>query len=294
MATIKRNGAKVVLKDGKVSCGCCFNCLAYGNYPPTELFNKFQFEDLPSELTLAIPRLSGGGSDDGSFIFTKPNSLEYVGPKNGSGPSFPVLFKTPTTTNEYDEQAYNFITISQLGSGSYMYITLSWRSDESSNGYTEGTFNYKSEGDINKLFREPINDFVWSTDGGFIYDDFANSFVISSLDASFSVSRGPRELSDIFPGVPPSYPPEQMVLPTFFCNNLDLSGEPTEISANITYYSGDGAALYFDYIVNLTLDEDIIVSDSCKWKIKTPDGTFEKSGTQDTPVGSYGGGYTVS
>ena len=123
MATIKlQPSGKVVIKDGKVACGCC-GCLSYGNYPPSELFNKFQFEDLPSELTLAIPQTEGGFLN-GSFLFTKPNSLGYVNPFGGSVPALPVLFKTPTITYpDTGEQAYDYISLFQ-NNNFIIYFTL--------------------------------------------------------------------------------------------------------------------------------------------------------------------------
>ena len=292
MATIKlQPSGKVVLKDGKVACECC-GCLSYGNYPPSELFNKFQFEDLPSELTLAIPKKPGGDFFNESFLFTKPNSLEYVNPKGGSAPTLPVLFKTPTIIYpETGEQDYDFISLFQ-NNNFIIYATYRWYLDDlGDSGYQEGRFAYFNSEDTTKLFWEPIDSASYGNSGGFIFDSFSNAFLISGPTSEFIVSRGPRELSNIFPGGSPS---EQMVLPTFFCNNLDLSGSPQEVPANITYYSGGGAALYFDFIFALDVSGNTLVSSTCKWKIKTPDGTFEKSGTQDTPVGSYGGGYTVS
>ena len=280
------SGAIKIKTDGglrAVGCACCGGCLLYGNYPPSELFNKFQFEDLPSELTLARPRTQGGFLDE-SFLFSKPNSLEYVNPKGGSVPTLPVLFKTPTIIyEETGEQEYDFISLFQNNT----YATYRWYLDDlGKSGYQEGRFAYLNSEDNTRLFWEPINSASYNNSGGFIFDSFSNAFLISGPAGEFIVSRGPREPSNISPG--------QMVLPTFFCNNLDLGGVPEEVPANITYYSGGGAALYFDFILALEVSGNTLISSTCKWKIKTPDGIFEKSGLQSSPVGSYEGGYTVS
>ena len=51
MATIKRNGAKVVLKDGKVACSCCEEPSGCCMYPATGLENElYTYEDLPDNL----------------------------------------------------------------------------------------------------------------------------------------------------------------------------------------------------------------------------------------------------
>ena len=51
MATIKRNGDKVVIKDGKVSCGCCeIGCCMY---PAAEIGGLITENDLPNEISIS-------------------------------------------------------------------------------------------------------------------------------------------------------------------------------------------------------------------------------------------------
>ena len=67
MATIKRNGAKVVLKDGKVACGCCEEPSGCCMYPAQALFDGlYTADDLPDDVTVGGMSLARSGSGYGN------------------------------------------------------------------------------------------------------------------------------------------------------------------------------------------------------------------------------------
>ncbi len=124
MATIKRNGDKVVLKDGKVACGCCetctitedqFNAIRYGFttnivetqgigtiVPVIQLYEySIQNEAMDrEEIFGALENINNTGSQGGPYKYivstTGPFTCIVDGPP-GSGITYPVTYNNINT-----------------------------------------------------------------------------------------------------------------------------------------------------------------------------------------------------
>ena len=262
MATIKRNGGNVVLKDGKVACGCC-RCFIYELYPSANYEAGYNFEDLPDETVV----LSDVVTSQNTGNITLYKELSSV---NG----YVSLYQAPYTASLTIAILLNFL---QLGWRLVLYST-----DEEGEKTIDST-----------SIQSPYLQYLDSDVGRNIIS-FANSYIVNTPSVSILVSR-PVEPDPTFP--------DGTIVPAcdFWCERefgprpIDVPDPCTIFRKNPGLWIGSGASLYFDYVQSWSSeDEFIVVGDSFKWKIKTPDGTFEKFGTQDTPVGSYAGGFTVS
>jgi hypothetical protein len=111
---------------------------------------------------------------------------------------------------------------------------------------------------------------------------FANSYIVNAPSASISVLR-PVEPDPIFL--------DGTLVPAFDFWCKEEFGQ----RQNPGLWIGSGASLYFDYVQSWSNEDDFtVVGDSFKWTIKTSQGLFRKTGNQNTPVGSYEGGYSGS
>ena len=93
MATIKRNGDKVVLKDGKVACGCCeLDCCMYSAQALAD--GLYGVDDLPDAVTITGVSYSRSGTEYGNtangVIFEENVWAKYT---NGSRSSRPCLIQ---------------------------------------------------------------------------------------------------------------------------------------------------------------------------------------------------------
>jgi hypothetical protein len=282
MATIKlQSSGAVVLKNGKVSCGCCSGCLDYLLYPGELMNVEFDYNDLPNNLEFVHYELG----DQLEYY-----SLQKITPfftKNyfDDEPSGTFYYKTasefdPSTGQEYfkgvaisDTQNY-WAFCSYVGpSAEYPEEPYGIRTNDQT--YYAYTHNFLCS-------EPPPPEELEGQRFYFMFDLFADTLTIAFASGSQVVTRGTRV----------QYPPQNNA------QNTPMVLSPYDVCedygsyAVLGRYSGGGYMLYFDYILNYTTDTN--PSDSCKWKIKTPTGTFTKIGYGNTPVGSYEGGYTVS
>ena len=286
MATIKlQPSGAVVLKDGKVACGCC-GCLDYLLYPGNLMNVKFNQNDLPDNMQF-VDNPSGG--DQEYFSLTKINPF-FANAYSNTNRSATFYYKTPSETDpDTGQELFSGVAIaSGLNYWQWArYIGPSAEYPEEPYGAITGDVGTNYARDWNYLCsevtpgREDIH-FYW------MFDLFADTLTVISPTGSQSVTRGNRFQYPPTVNVP--NPP--MVLEYTPCPERGFSqGYPV-----LGRYYGGAYSVYFDYIIAYTPPPQgrILISDSCKWKIKTPTGTFEKIGNGNTPLGSYGGGYTVS
>jgi len=311
--TIKTQGGKVITKDGKVSCECC--CVVYKLYPASEYGVNFFFEDLPDTLELGLADTQGGPLAAPPFIYSKVDSPYYVtGGSSNVGEAL-VLYKGPTEFFASEggilESVYEAISlIEELGQnyrsiGVYECITGDCGGARVEIIEPKYVFaGFSSNGGGAPLYIQPGNIEDLNEGGGspkaVSSDPFPHTLTVLGLGTTAQVSRRERVLFD-WTGTNPPFQNrfDVYVFPYTFCfeNNPDVGG--LKFMDNIGFYSGANFSVYFDYVVNFTVIEGTgdtlptIKSNSCKWKLKTPDGVFTKSGTQGSPIGSYGS-YTVS
>ena len=282
MATIKlQPSGAVVLKDGKVACGCC-GCLDYLLYPGDLMNVKFNHNDLPDNMQFVEDQLSG---ELDYFSITKISPF-FATPYSNTELPATFYYKTPSETDPYTG-AELFSGVAIASGRDYWqwarYIGPSAEYPEEPSGVITGDTGSNYAFTHNYLCSElgPIPD---STRFYWMFDLFADTLTVTFSAGTQTVTRGTRTQ------YPPSPNAENtpMVLPYVICANPDFE------YAVLGRYYGGAYSVYFDYIIAYTPQGRILISDSCKWKIKTPTGTFEKIGNGNTPVGSYGGGYTVS
>jgi hypothetical protein len=260
--TVKTQGGKVITKGGKVSCECCEEgCFIYELYPAANYEAGYNFEDLPDEV-LTLDFITGLGN---VTLYKESGSVEdfnyvYSGFYKGSG-SF----------------AIGIVNIFSPG-----WIVVLYSTDEEGNKTIQDSTNQSA-----------YLQYLDSTAGRNII--FANSYIVNTpSSASITVLR-PVESDPVFP--------DGTLVPTcdFWCEK-EFGPRPINppnpcaiFRKNPGLWLGSGASLYFDYVQSWSSeDEFTVVGDSFKWTIKTSAGTFQKIGDQNTPVGSYAGGFTVS
>ena len=279
MATIKlQPSGKVVLKDGKVACGCC-GCLDYLLYPGNLMNVKFNHNDLPDNMQFVQYELG----DQLEYYSLQKMTPFFTKNYSDDEPSGTFYYKTASEFDPDTGQEY-FKGVAILQTQNYwswnLYVGPSAEYPEEPYGLRLDTQSYYAY-THNLLCSEapPIEQaeerFYW------MFDLFADTLIVSFTTGSQVITRGTRTQ------YPPSSNAENtpMVLPHVLCEGY---GYYTVLGK----YSGGSYTLYFDYIYDYKANN--LISDSCKWKIKTPTGTFEKIGNGNTPLGSYGGGYTVS
>ena len=102
MATIKRNGDKVVIKDGKVSCSCCeFECCMYS--PRLWYEQILTEEDFPDQVTFEYS-FSLGPSGYGPITLTRGIQDENIVYTEGAEPNtYLVSINNPASWASGDE-----------------------------------------------------------------------------------------------------------------------------------------------------------------------------------------------
>ena len=80
MATIKRNGDKVVLKDGKASCSCCSLPIDCCMYEANLFISNYGFDDLPDNITILGQVFSkqDGGGEFGNYYVSGGSYIQYA------------------------------------------------------------------------------------------------------------------------------------------------------------------------------------------------------------------------
>jgi hypothetical protein len=283
MATIKlQPSGAVVIKDGKVACGCCSSgCLDYLLYPGNLMNVKFDHNDLPDSLEFSQYELG----DQLEYY-----SLQKITPfftKNyfDDEPSGTFYYKTASEFDP-DTGAEIFFGVAIVSTTNYWYwseyIGPSAEYPEEPYGLRTNTDSYYAYTHNFLCSEPPPPEELESQRFYFMFDLFADTLTIAFATGSQVVTRGTRV----------QYPPQNNAQNTPMVLSPYSVCEGYGSYAVIGRYSGGGYMLYFDYILDYTTDTN--PSDSCKWKIKTPTGTFTKIGYGNTPVGSYEGGYTVS
>jgi hypothetical protein len=261
--TIKTQGGKVITKDGKVSCECCVEgCFIYELYPAANYEAGYNFEDLPDEV-VALDIVSGGPS------------LGNI-----------TLSKTLGSINGVDF-FYQADDPSNPESGFIIKITGVLEFSNWELAYYAGVELVQSSGTFGFL------DSVDSNSGRCI-PSFANSYTINGPSGNILVLR------TVEPD--PTFPDGTLISPCNFWCEKEFGPRPINVlnpcaifRRNPGLWIGSGASLYFDYVQSYSSeDEFTVVGDSFKWTIKTSAGTFQKIGDQNTPVGSYAEGFTVS
>ena len=241
MATIKRNGDKVVLKDGKVACSCCGpECCMY-------LSSDFQEEkitqyDLPDELFLKT----------GGVEILIPRVVEYYNGDISINVNYELIDIENPFPNPTDPLTSIFI-------GYEFGISSNWIIDISAfdNRGSIPCFGYKDIG-----ISGPEDFFTIRA----IYDNFSSSFSVSG-PISGVVTR-PEKWSKT----------DQEYVDEFLAYfNAGSIGPPPTPPQTICRWAGGGIVLKWNPL-------------TARWNVNG----FEKSGFQNTPVGSYAGGFTVS
>jgi hypothetical protein len=290
---IKTQGGKVITKDGKVSCECCEEgpCVLRYMYPANLYGTKFGFEDLPEFVTVSLFFTPGSGVNCNSMIFYKLDEPEIY-----TTGDFPIIaiWKTDFAFEENEVQrdtrilgispngTYGIRTKSENFEGEEVEISIKFPGIR----IEQGPFN-------RILFREIWNSYA--LDGleqpSLIQDSFPESVVIS--DGS-TVLTGSRQTKILFDSIEPQEPdPFQAIYcPSFeyFVRPPILCGDELNL-ADVSLYktSNSGYFIFYDYV----FVDQVLVSDSCKWILNTPSGPIEKTGPQNSPLGTYGS-FTVS
>lgn len=265
MATIKlQPSGAVVLKDGKVSCGCC-GCPYYGLYKSSEFDFSYSFDDIPEELELTTPFIQNF-----DVVNVSKNSIQI---------SVDGLIKLAYVQsgffNEYEPGYYEGGWGIGLYSGGWRNVF--YTQDSEGIWYEDiGSFSYFFL--IYNLLDFPIFDDGLSTR---TLDYFANTYNISSVSGSFIVNR-PTEID-------PFYADRIVPARNRICNVYG----PYEYANPGLWENTAGVKLFFGAVYDV-FDSSIIIDSSSKWTIRNSGQVFRKTGLQNTPVGSYEGGYTVS
>jgi hypothetical protein len=284
MATIKlQPSGAVVIKDGKVSCSCC-GCLDYLLYPGNLMNVKFDHNDLPDNMQFVQYELG----DQLEYYSLQKMTPFFTKNYSNSGPPGTFYYKTDSEFDP-DTGAEFFFGVAIVSTTNYW----NWSSYIGpSPEYPEELYGIRPNIGSDYAFTHnflcsepPPPEEIDSSRFYFMFDLFADTLTIAFATGSQVVTRGTRV----------QYPPQinaqntPMVLSPYASCQVEGYGS----WAVLGRYLGGGYMLYFDYVLDYISNTNPI-SDSCKWKIKTPTGTFEKIGNGNTPVGSYGGGYTVS
>jgi hypothetical protein len=237
---------------------------------PANLFNvNFEYEDLPATLEMADPQ----GSTIVYRTFTKLNPPIVV---SGSSGTTTLYYREPGFINFDGAEEFGAIHVS---SGQWVEVTYVGPSEFGEGPFwlPESNSGYASNNLCFQLGPDPDGNDVW------LFDPFADTLTVTDSDNdSVAVSRGERE------EYPTSATPAPLVLPFSECGFENFV-------TNIGKYTGSGTLLFYDFVFSPDEQEiPVVISNSCKWTIQTSAGTFQKIGTQNTPVGNYAGGFTVS
>ena len=273
---------KIKTDDGfrAVSCGCCdTGCLQYRLYDSSLYEVKYDFNDLPDLIDVTIV----GGAD------------EYT-----AGERF-TLSKNSTATNGFFTPLYiesGFFDIDFEEEGIVFYrgglaVFIETRFGRVKR-WTQAKYSQKSSGEWFE------NDYQWGRQRFLIQnqnnnEDFTNARVLDFFANSYSVSDSSSSVTVVratspdtqWGGEYPDYSSED--IPLLFCETEPDFFEPY-FSPGL--WSGSGARLFFSDIRDFDTGE--IIETDCVWKIKIGSDVYVKSGDQNTPVGSYAGGFTVS
>jgi hypothetical protein len=309
--TIKTQGGKVITKDGKVSCECC--CVIYQLYPSNEYGVNFTFADLPDTVQLDLSDTQGQGLGDTSIVYSKVDSPYYVTGGSANVEEALILYKTPTeffTTDDPSVEAtYQAICLIQDNDFPFylslgVYECVSGECGPSGPSLQEPIYFFNSSYyNPAPLYTQPdgiesLLNFGLGPES-ISYDPFPDTLTVSG-GISGQATRGQKVLFDWTGSLPNQGTYERYVLPPSFCfqNNPAFGGNGIKFIDNIGAYRGENFLIYFDYVSNIILNETldpvaVVKSNSCNWKIKTPTGTFTKSGVQNSPIGDYGP-YSVS
>jgi hypothetical protein len=260
MATIKlQPSGAVVIKDGKVSCGCCGGCFIYELYPAANYGAGYNFEDLPDEIVLL-----------GAFV-TAQNT--------GNVTLYKELSSVDGNLSVYNAPYQGTLFFAMLLTTGWSFVLYSVNED--------GKETIESGS-----LALPYLQYLDSDIGRSII--FANSYIVNTPSSTSITVLRPVQSDPVFP--------DGTLVPTcdFWCEK-EFGPRPVVTNPcsvfrkNPGLWLGSGASLYFDYVQSWSNeDEFTVVGDSFKWTIKTSQGLFRKIGNQNTPVGSYEGGYSVS
>jgi hypothetical protein len=261
MATIKlQPSGAVVIKDGKVACTCC-GCFIYELYPAANYGAGYNFEDLPDEIVAL-----------GDFATNQNTGNVTLYKELSSVAGYLSLYHAP-----YQGSLFFAILLNAFWPG-WLFVLYS---DADGEQVIEG-------GSFESAYLQYLD-----SDIGRNLIPFANSYIVNTPSASIAVLR-PVEPDPTFP--------DGTLVPIcdFWCEKEfgprpQVTNPCSIFRKNPGLWVGSGASLYFDYVQSWSNeDEFIVVGDSFRWTIKTNQGLFRKIGFQNTPVGSYEGGYTVS
>lgn len=275
--TVKTQGGKVILKDGRVSCSCCEEegCLQYRLYSANLYGVKYEINDLPDSIDATI--VGGNQYSLGErFTLLKNSTLET----------------TPgTETPFYVESGFFDIVETDEGVDYYrgglgiVIIDQNWRHARYGGNSEDGWQTSPSWAESIPLI---ANQNLQEGDQNIrVLDFFANSFSVSGPSFSVVVVRQ-TEPDTQWGGEFPDFSSET-VPKLLFC---EIGPEDFQPYASPGRWSGSGAQLYFSDIYDVAADTGV-ESDSV-WKIKIGSDVYVKSGDQNTPVGTYEGGFTVS
>jgi hypothetical protein len=258
MATIKlQPSGKVVIKDGKVSCGCC-GCPYYGVYNSSEFDFSYSFDDIPEEL-----ELTGVSTPFNDVVNVFKNSIQI-----SIDGLIKLAYVRSVFWNEYEPGFY------EGGWGIGLYAE----------GWKNVFYTQDSEGIWFEDTSSEYSSFLISNFEGQYrtLDYFANTYNISNVSGSFIVNR-PTEIDPFY---------EDIIVPARnrICNP---DTDPYEYANPGLWENTTGVQLFFGAVYDV-FDSSIIIDSSSKWTIRNSGQVFRKTGLQNTPVGSYEGGYTVS
>jgi hypothetical protein len=255
--TIKTQDGKIITKDGKVSCECC-GCFIYELYPAANYEAGYNFEDLPDEI-VAI----------GDYVTQQSTGNVTLYKELGSVAGYLSVYNAP-----YQGSLF-FAMLLNAPLPGWLFVL-----------YRDDIIEAAS-------LRSPYLQYL-DFDIGRNLIPFANSYIVNAPSESIAVLR-PVEPDPLFL--------DGTLVPTcdFWCEKefgprpINPPNPCSIFRKNPGLWVGDGSSLYFDYVQSWQNEDDfIIVGDSFKWTIKTSQGLFRKIGNQNTPIGSYEGGYSVS
>jgi hypothetical protein len=260
MATIKlQPSGAVVIKDGKVSCTCCeVGCPYYGIYNSSEFDFSYSFDDIPEEL-----ELTGVATPFDVVVNVFKNSITI---------SIDGLIELAyVESGFFNIDEFGFY---QGGWGIGLYAD-GWRNAFYTQSFDESWFEDTASEYSSFLIAN--FDTQYRT-----LDYFANTYTVSNVSASFTVNR-PTEIDPYY---------NDIIVPARnrICNP---DTDPYEYANPGLWENTTGVQLYFGAVYEV-FDSSIIFDSSSKWTIRNSGQVFRKTGLQNTPVGSYAGGYTVS
>jgi hypothetical protein len=238
-----------------VNCACCGGCPYYGIYFYSEFNSSYFLNDLPASL-----RLTGVATPFNVVVNVFKNTIQI-----SASELINLLYVNSVFWNEYEPGFYE-------GGWAIGLYTEGWKNvfytqDPEGNWFEDTASQYSSF--LISNFQDQYR----------TLDNLADSYIINS---TIVVIR-PTELDPIY---------EDIIVPARnrICNP-DI--DPYEYANPGLWENTTGFKLYFGAVYDV-FDYAIIIDSSSKWTIKSGTGVFRKIGGQDSPIGSYEGGYTVS